>query len=310
MTNLTKMHAVRRIAGIIVLFTIIGFSMTACDDGNGNTHTCSFSTTWSSNATTHYKQCSCGEKIDVENHVGNPCNVCGYNSGGSSSYSLDGIWDWGGLKITVSGNTGIWSSFNGNALTQDAINKGYYTLGGQAWRNLTSTGNLTWSGQLLGISYNTSSPNVATGTQWINVTFTMTSDGQTINGTTTSGNLTYTRSSYKLDGVWDLGGMQITVSDSTGITSAFGSLSASGQDAVNKGYWKLGDQYWRNLTSIGNLTWSGQTLVITINLSNPNVATGTQWSNSTFTMSTNGQTINVTTTFSDGTSTITYTRKR
>ena len=36
MTNLTKMHAVRRIAGIIALFAVIGFSMTACGNGNGN----------------------------------------------------------------------------------------------------------------------------------------------------------------------------------------------------------------------------------------------------------------------------------
>jgi len=36
MTNLTKMHAVRRIAGIIALFAVIGFLMTACGNGNGN----------------------------------------------------------------------------------------------------------------------------------------------------------------------------------------------------------------------------------------------------------------------------------
>ena len=192
MTNLTKMHAVRRIAGIIVLFAIIGFSMTACD--NGSTHTCSFSTTWSSNATTHYKQCSCGEKIDVENHVGNPCSVCGYNSGGSSSYSLNGVWEnTNGKQVTVSGNTAIINSFGSpSTLTLDAINKNYVKIGDQDWRNLTSTGNLTWSGQALIIMFYTSTPNVATGTSWVNCTITMSTNGQTITITGSDSNGAFT----------------------------------------------------------------------------------------------------------------------
>jgi len=182
--------AMRNIAGIIALFAIIGFSMTAlsltgCDlDGNNNTHTCSFSTTWSSNATTHYKQCSCGEKIDVENHVGNPCSVCGYNSSGSSSHSLDGLWETtsGGWQTTFNGNSGVIANLGStpSALTLDAINKGYLAIGTQEYRNLTSSGNLTWTGQSIGVSYNSSNPNVATGTQWVNCTIAMNADGQTI----------------------------------------------------------------------------------------------------------------------------------
>ena len=54
------------------------------------------------------------------------------------------------------------------------------TLNSTDWRNLTSTGNLTWSGQIVGIRYNASSPNVATGTIWVNATFTLSADGQTL----------------------------------------------------------------------------------------------------------------------------------
>jgi len=86
----------------------------------------------------------------------------------AGSYSLNGVWEQSnGAQITVSGNSGVNSSFGTpNALGQDAINKGYLTLGGQRLRNITSTGSLTWSGQAMTISYYESSPNIATGTGW------------------------------------------------------------------------------------------------------------------------------------------------
>jgi len=54
-----------------------------------------------------------------------------------------------------------------------------------------------------------------------------------------------------LDGVWEFEDdpdFQITISGSTGKISAFPPSDE----------WKVGDQVWRNLTSTGNLTWSGQ----------------------------------------------------
>jgi len=235
------------------------------------------------------------------------------SSGGSvtPANSLDGIWEAGAFKMTISGNAGVYSAFGtfgaSNAVWNDAISKGYINVGDQCWRNITSTGNLTWSGQEKSVQYYTSNPNVATGTNWFNQTFTLSADGQTL---TVGGNI-FTRSSHSLDGVWEnKGGSRVTVSGSTGVSSAIGTVSALGQSAIDKGYWTLNTTEWRNLTSTGNLTWSGQALQINYNKSNPNVATGTSWANSTFTLSADGQTLSVTAAYLDGTSTSTYTRKQ
>jgi len=118
--------------------------------------------------------------------VNNPGNVTPVNSPTTPTtpaYSLDGVWEQNGGQITVSGSTGVWSrlpSLTPGSLGADAISKGYYSVGSQVWRNLTSTGNLTWSGQIKIMQYNTSNPNVATGTVWADYTFTMSADGQTV----------------------------------------------------------------------------------------------------------------------------------
>jgi len=106
------------------------------------------------------------------------------------SYSLDGTWaTGGGTRVTVSGSTGVFTAFgSSHALAQDAINKGYIHVGDTAWRNLRSTGDRTWSGQMLMLEY-TSSPNVCTGTRWVDYTFTMSSDGRTLS----AGGSTWTR---------------------------------------------------------------------------------------------------------------------
>ena len=43
-------------------------------------HVHSYSSTWSKNATQHWKECSCGDKTEVANHTGDPCTVCGYSN--------------------------------------------------------------------------------------------------------------------------------------------------------------------------------------------------------------------------------------
>jgi len=272
------MKNVLKLFGIIALVAIIGFSMAACD-------------------------------IDEDND----------DNGTPTIQSLDGIWERsGGMQITISGSAGVINAFgNLNALWTDAKNKNYIKLGDQHWKTITNTGNLTWSGQQLGASYNTSSPNVATGTGWVNCTFTMSANGQavTVTGTYSENEAftdTWTRSSYSLDGVWERsGGMQITVSGNAGIINAFGTLNALWTDAKNKNYIKLDDQHWKTITNTGNLTWSGQQLGVSYNTSSPNVATGTGWVNCTFTMSANGQTVTVTGTYSENEAfTDTWTRKQ
>jgi predicted small secreted protein len=128
------------------------------------------------------------------------------------------------------------------------------------------------------------------------------------NGTTNGGG-----STYLFNGVWERNGMQITVSGSTGVIKALGSgHSSAWPDAMDKGYVKIGDQYWRNISSTGNiiagnLTWSGQCLRVTYHSDSPDVATGTTWRNCTFSLSANGQTVTRTT---DNGEVRTYTRKQ
>ena len=130
-----------KLLGIIALVTVIGFSMAACDDGSGNTHTHSYSTTWSKNATQHWHECSCGDKKDEAAHTaGNwivdqaatattdgsqhkECTVCGYitETGTipvththtyAATWSNDATQHWhectanDGAKIDVANHTG------------------------------------------------------------------------------------------------------------------------------------------------------------------------------------------------------------
>jgi len=144
------MKKVIKLIGIIALVALIGFSFASCGD------------------------------------VGDD----GVNTGGNTTQSLDGVWvNSVGMQVTVSGSTGILSAFiyaNLNAVSQSSIDKGFLKVGSQFWRNLTSTGNLTWSGQEAMVQFATSQPNIATGTTWSgNRTFTMSANGQTL--TTTEG---------------------------------------------------------------------------------------------------------------------------
>jgi hypothetical protein len=95
--------------------------------------------------------------------------------------TLDGVWtlNGGGSTITISGNNGVFTQMGTSAMTQDAISKGYVKIGDQFLRNLRKTGDLTWTGQNLAITYNLNAPTVATGTAWSNTTITLSADGQT-----------------------------------------------------------------------------------------------------------------------------------
>ena len=77
-----------KLLAIIALIAIIGFSMAACDTGNGpgDTHTHTWSTTWSYNATQHWYECTAndGAKKDLANHSDDPCSVCDYSSSNTS----------------------------------------------------------------------------------------------------------------------------------------------------------------------------------------------------------------------------------
>ena len=97
--------------------------------------------------------------------------------------SLEGSWRIqpnGNIIIEISGNTAVYNYINfTSALSKNAVDKGYVKVGTQYFRNLRSTGNLTWSVQVLEITFNTSNRDVATGTRWVDYTITMDPSGNT-----------------------------------------------------------------------------------------------------------------------------------
>jgi hypothetical protein len=116
--------------------------------------------------------------------------------GGTPNTSLNGVWKTGGAIININGSTGTFVQLDSNwpDFWLDAVRKGYVKVGDRYFQSLNSTGELTWSGQSLGI---TGYGSVATGTGWMNCTITMNANGKTFlhtifssDGTTSH---TYTR---------------------------------------------------------------------------------------------------------------------
>jgi roadblock/LC7 domain-containing protein len=223
----------------------------------------------------------------------------------TTTYSLDGIWraDRGVSDhiVTISGSTGVFTQISSLAAWQDAINKGYVKAGDQKFRNITKTGDRTWTAQGYNVVYNTPSPNVAIDARWSD-TFTITLNA---NGLSFSdGSITWTKTTLSLDGNWQgergVSDHVVTISGSTGVFVQIYSHPLW-QDAISKGYVKVGDQKFRNLRNTGGLTWTGESFNVVYNTPAPNVAVGTNWTNYTITMNANGLS------FNDGS--ITWTRR-
>jgi len=259
--------------GIIALVAIMGFWFAACDDGSDN--------------------------------------------GDGNKHSIDGVWrsNNNGNIHTINGSTGIYSQIpTTNTLWTSAINQSFISIGGESYRNLTSSGNLTWTGQNRAVLYNSNNLNVATGTEWTNCTLTLSADGQTIQysapGTDTP-NLTLTRSNYTLDGVWvsNNNGNIHTINGSTGVYTEIPVANTLWRSALSQGFISIGAESYRNLTSSGNLKWTGQNRTVLYNSNNPNVAINTDWVNCTLTLIANGQTLQY---YASGTDTpsLTLTRKQ
>jgi len=75
-----KRNAILGMAGFIAVIAMIGFSITSCDFLEEMMHEHDYGTEWKTNATQHWQECECGDKIEVGNHTGNTtgykCNVC------------------------------------------------------------------------------------------------------------------------------------------------------------------------------------------------------------------------------------------
>jgi hypothetical protein len=166
------MKKVFKILGIIALVAIIGFSMAACDDGNG-------------------------AGGGGQNPGGGGTNPGG-GGGSPTTYSIEGSWAMYdannnvGIVIKINGSTGVYTQITTtDPLTQSAVDKGYIKVGGQYIRNLNKPGDLTWSCQTLATQFYDSNPNVAIGTVWKDDTITMSANGQKL--TSSFFGLTYSR---------------------------------------------------------------------------------------------------------------------
>jgi hypothetical protein len=106
-----------------------------------------------------------------------PANSSNWTKQVVAAPSLDGNWRVqpdGDKFISISGNTAVFSDFARNLSIpwwQSAKDKGLVKVGDTYLRNLRSTGNSTWTGQQMGIRYNTRT-NEADSIIWRDCTIT------------------------------------------------------------------------------------------------------------------------------------------
>jgi hypothetical protein len=100
---------------------------------------------------------------------------------------------------------------------------------------------------------------------------------------------------YSINGTWAEYtanynvGIVIKIDGSTGVYTQLENLTELFQSAKTKGYIKIGDQVLRNLIKTGDSTWSGQQLGVQFYNTAPNVAIGTAWNDTTFSISADGK---------------------
>jgi hypothetical protein len=115
-----------------------------------------------------------------------------------------------------------------------------------------------------------------------------------------------------INGTWRMGSgtTRISISGSTGVVTQLGnSWSTVGQSAVDKGYVKVGTQFFRYLSKTGDRSWTGQRLLFNSYDSAPNVCVDTSWSETgTITMDSNGKSFVFSGNSSDGVFTNTFYR--
>jgi uncharacterized cupin superfamily protein len=221
-------------------------------------------------------------------------------SSGGTNLSLNGIWErTDGNVISILGSDGYFTIIDSGWKIVE--NNGDIRIGSGKFRNIKSTGNLTWSAQEL--TYNTSTYRAS---NWSNCTITMASNGNTFttyNPTTEIQSLTYTRrDNTQLNGVWERAdGNVISIIDSNGY---FTVIDSDWQKVQTNGDIRIGSGKFRNIRNTGNLTWSAQELTYT-----RDTYRASNWSNCTITMASNGNTF---TTYNPTTEiqSLTYTRRR
>jgi len=231
----------------------------------------------------------------------------------SAAPSLDGIWQTNsGHVVYINGAAAVSIQLSSGVLWRDAISKGYVKDGDQIFRKIIKGSTyLQWSCQELSPEFRSYAPTVATGLRWEDRTITMNANGQSIR----LGNTTYYKSNFQLpapaipsiNGVWEAEwGHTIRINGSTGVYVEI-SVQTRWQDAILKGYIKVGDQKYRNLVRTGDLTYTGQDLDLAYDTSAPDVATGVIWRNCTVYISRDGNTLIINTPGKDNPN-VTYSR--
>jgi roadblock/LC7 domain-containing protein len=102
--------------------------------------------------------------------------------------TLNGVWEQtdGNFVITINGSNGVFTQINSGSW-KEVQNRGNIKIGDQYFRNISRTGDFTWSGQ----AQNYSSTFTLSG--WLNVILTMDADGRTLRSRfPTAGNRTVT----------------------------------------------------------------------------------------------------------------------
>ena len=228
--------------------------------------------------------------------------------------SLDGVWQTNnGHTVTINGAAAVSTQLPSGALWRDAISKGYVKVGDQIFRNIIKGSSyLQWSCQELSVEFRSFAPTVATGLRWEDRTIRMNANGQSIR----VGNTTYygdnsqpaVPAAPSINGVWGAPwGHTIGINGSSGVYVEI-SVQPRWQDAILKGYIKVGGQKYRNLVRTGDLTYTGQDLDLSYDTSAPDVATGVIWRDCTVYITRDGNTLIITTPGKDNPN-VTYTRK-
>jgi hypothetical protein len=290
-----------KLIGIALVAIIIGFSFTACEDGDkGGSNVPSAPTGLTAYAS------SSSEIILSWNSVS---GAAGYKVYASASY--DGSYTLVGQITTNVGRNYNMTPNTTRYYRVTALN----SYGESGYSNIAYATTLSDSGGGHTHTYSSTwSSNAAQ--HWLECTA---GDGariavasHTFNGSiclvcnyNNSG-----ASTLSLDGVWrSNAGNIITISGSTGVFTHISDYNNNAvyQDAVRKGYLKVGDLKYKNLRNTGGLTWTGDGLQVSSTYNTTN-ATGVGWFGVTITLSADGQTYRSSAS-GGNTSTATYTRQ-
>jgi hypothetical protein len=210
--------------------------------------------------------------------------------------SINGLWrSAAGNVFSIYDGKAVYTETNSSPV-KEAERRGLLGIGSSGYRNIRSTGNLTWTATALLITERTYT------VSWEReggTTFTMSPDGRTMHmGDTfatnnSAGTGTWTRiSNNEIDGLWrSAQGNVFSIYDGKAVYTETNSVPV--KEAEKRGYVGIGSTGYRNIRSTGNLTWTATALLI-------NSSYTVSWEReggTTFTMSPDGRTMHMGDTF-------------